>query len=289
MSEQIVNLNGVDIAYAQFGEQADPAILLVRGLGTQLIDWHPGFIRGLVDGGFRVVAFDNRDAGLSEKFLGVPHLSKIASGEEQPPYTLHDMADDIVTLMDHLNIETAHLFGISMGGMIGQVAVATHPDRFASFFSVMSSSSRPGLPGPTPEAQATLMAETAPDATQEEIVAATVKGLQVCGSPAYPESEETLRNIATRRYQRCHCPEGTARQMAAVVACGDRSALLRAIRVPTLVLHGEDDPLIPLAAGEDTASLIPGAKFETVPGMGHNLPEALTPAIVSIVVGFALG
>ena len=281
-----INANGIELEVEVRGEAGDPAIVLVRGLGTQLIDWPESFIRPLPEAGLRVVVFDNRDAGLSQKFEGIPDMRRIAEGKEKAPYNLEDLSADVEGILDALEIDRAHLFGISMGGMIGQVMAAKHGDRLKTFFSVMSSSSRPGLPGATPEAAATLNAETDPDADEEEIVRATAEGLRVCGSPGYPTSEEERFAVARARFRRNYCPGGNARQMAAVVEAGDRSKLLRAIKVPTMVIHGADDPLIPLAAGEDTAALIPGAELTVIPGMGHDLPDALMPKMAQIVCGF---
>ena len=281
-----INANGIQLEVAVRGEAGAPAILLVRGLGTQLIDWPEPLIQPLLEAGLRVLVFDNRDAGLSRKFAGIPDLRRIAAGEERAPYNLGDMAADVVGILDALEIDQAHLFGISMGGMIGQVVAANHGDRLKTFFSVMSGSSRRGLPGPTPEAAAVLNAETDPDADEEEIVRATAEGLRVCGSPGYPASEQERIAVARARFRRNYCPGGSVRQMAAVVATGDRSELLRAIKVPTLVIHGADDPLIPLAAGEDTAALIPGAELRVIPGMGHDLPGALMPQMARIVCSF---
>ncbi len=280
--------NGVSLAVEQHGDPDAAAMILMRGLGTQLIDWPAAFVSGLVAAGFRVVTFDNRDVGLSQKFSGDPDISALALGAAAP-YTLQDMAADVVGMMDTLGLARAHLFGISMGGMIGQVVAANYGDRLLSFFSVMSSSSRPGLPGPTPEAAATLAAETSPDATADEIVRATADGLRVCGSPGYPLAESERLAIARARFARCYYPAGVSRQMAAVVASGDRSALLETIVVPTLVIHGADDPLIPLAAGEDTAALIPGASLKVIDGMGHDLPAALVPEMLDVVTGFVEG
>jgi pimeloyl-ACP methyl ester carboxylesterase len=278
--------NGIHIEFETHGLATNPAMILCRGLGTQLIDWPASYIKGLVEAGLYVVTFDNRDVGLSQKFAGIPDISKILKGEERPPYTIFDMADDVVGLMNSMGIAKAHLFAISMGGMIGQVVAATYGERLLTLFSVMSSSSRRGLPGATPEASATLNAETNPDANAQEIIAATVHGLEVCGSPGYPLEREALFEIAQRRYDRDYTPGGGARQMAAIFAAGSRIPLLEQIKVPTMVIHGKDDPLIPVAAGKDTAQTIPGARLEVVPGMGHDLPPALVPHILEIVLGF---
>ncbi|MFT7219026.1 MAG: pimeloyl-ACP methyl ester carboxylesterase [Candidatus Azotimanducaceae bacterium] len=278
--------SGIEIEFETYGADSQPAILLIRGLGTQLIDWPFSLIKELRDEGFRIVVFDNRDAGLSRKFQGAPDPYRVAKGLETAPYTLSDMALDVVQLMDGLHIDRAHVFAISLGGMIGQVLAAQHPDRLLSLFSVMSSSSRRGLPGATNEAARTLEVETDSNADRESIIAAMINVLEVCGSPGYPMSKDELRGIAQRRYDRDHDPLAGTRQMAAVAATGDRSSLLQSIQIPTCVIHGEEDPLIPMAAGVDTCEQIPGAVFHGVPGMGHDIPAGLVNHIVALVVTF---
>ncbi|MBO6566128.1 MAG: alpha/beta fold hydrolase [Pseudomonadales bacterium] len=281
-----VSANGIELEVEVRGEDTAPAIVLMRGLGTQLIDWPETFVAALKKAGLRVVVFDNRDVGLSQKFEGILDIGNVAKGIEIPPYNLNDMAADVVGILDALDIHQAHLFAISMGGMIGQVIAAEHGDRLKTFFSVRSSSGKSGLPGPTPEAAATLSAKTSPDATEAEIIQATAEGLRVCGSPGYPLSEKERLAIGRARYQRDYSPGGINRQMAAVVANGDRTELLKTITVPTLVIHGADDPLIPVAAGEDTAAQIPGAELKVISGMGHDLPPALMPEMTHIVCDF---
>ena len=278
--------NGIHLEFEERGGAEDPAIVLVRGLCTQLIDWPAAFLSGLVSAGFRVIVFDNRDAGLSQKFSGLPNIGNIANKTETAPYTIRDMADDIVGLMDSLGIDRAHLFAISMGEMIGQGLAATNGERLLSFFSVMSSSSRKGLSAATPEAAATLGAEVDPEAGAEGIIAATAEGLRVCGSPGYPLTETERDRIARNRHKRDYTPDGVVRQMAAIIAGGNRIKLLESIKVPTMVIHGADDPLIPLAAGKDTAETIPGAHFEVIQGMGHDLPESLVIVLIGLVTRF---
>lgn len=278
--------NGIQLEFEEKGSADDPAIIMVRGLGTQLIDWPESLLDGLVSAGFRVIVFDNRDVGLSQKFLGLPNIGNVAKKIETAPYTIHDMADDVVGLMDGLGIDCAHLFGISMGGMIGQVLAASHGDRFTSFFSVMSSSSRKGLPAATAEAAVALVAENGPEVSDEAIIAATAEGLRVFGSPGYPLTEMERAQIARKRHKRDYTPGGVVRQMAAIVAGGNRIGLLESIKVPTMVIHGADDPLIPLAAGKDTADTIPGARLEVIQGMGHDLPEGLVPVFIELVKQF---
>lgn len=280
--------NGINIEHTSKGEASAVPLILVRGLGTQLVDWPDTFIEGLVGRNFRVVCMDNRDVGLSQKFdeFGVPNMGEIARGEVQPAYTLKEMADDVVGVMDALEIKRAYVFGISMGGMIVQVMAALYPDRLLGVMSVMSSSGREGLPAATPEAQASLTAQPDPDGGVEAIDQLTAEGLRICGSPAFPQSLEERLEIARRRRERNYNPGGVARQMAAVIAFGSRVDLLASINVPVLVVHGADDPLIPVAAGEDTANSIPGSQLKIIPGMGHNIPDGVVPRLIDLVSDF---
>ena len=281
-----IQANDIAIEYEERGAPGDPVIIMVRGLGTQLIDWPRSMLDLLIDEGFRVVVFDNRDAGLSQKFsaCGSPDLRKVASGESEAPYNLSDMAADVVGLMDALGIEKAHALGISLGGMIVQVLAAEHGDRLYSMISVMSSSSRPGLPAATREAAATLNA--GPGTDKETVIAMTAEGLLICGSPRYPETLEQRLAIARQRYERDYSPDGGTRQMAAAVATGSREEMLNNILVPSLVIHGSDDPLIPVEAGIDTAKCVSGCKLEIINGMGHNIPETLVPVLTPVVIDF---
>jgi pimeloyl-ACP methyl ester carboxylesterase len=283
-----ITANGIQVEYEEKGTPSNESLILIRGLGTQLIDWPETFTDELVDQGFHVIYFDNRDVGLSQKFdeSGVPNIGEIVRGEVQPAYTLQDMSDDVIGVMDALNIERAHVLGISMGGMIVQVLAASHGERLLSMMSVMSSSSREGLPAATPAAQASLTAQPDPAGGIDAVDLLTAEGLEICGSPGYPQTLDARLEIARRRRERNYNPGGVARQMAAVVAFGSRVELLASITVPSLVIHGADDPLIPLAAGEDTAASIPGCELEVIPGMGHNIPDGVVPLLAGIVVKF---
>jgi pimeloyl-ACP methyl ester carboxylesterase len=267
-------LRDVSIEYVTHGSPEDPAIVLIRGLGTQLIEWPAALIGALVGAGLFVVTFDNRDAGLSSECTD-------ASGDR--PYRLEDMADDVVGLLDHLGIARAHVLGISLGGMIAQHVAFAHSDRMRSLISVMSSSGNPDLPRPAPEIWSRL---TARPEGREAIIAANADNRLAFGSPGYPESAEVRLAAARAAYQRSYRPQGVARQMQAALADGSRVERLRRVRVPTLVIHGKDDPLVPLAAGEDTARCVPGAELSVLPGMGHNIPEALAPRIAGIALDF---
>jgi len=275
--------NGTQLEYQTFGDANNPALVLIRGLGTQLVDWHPDLTEQLSQLGLYVVIFDNRDVGLSEKFghAGVPAFKDVLAGTVPAPYTLSDMALDVIGLMDGLGVKKAHILGISLGGMIAQVLAGEHPERLLSLLSVMSSSGRPGLPGPTEAAMAAFNAK--PPTTEDEAIQQTAEHKVVFGSPGYPESLEERLVDSGLSFRRGRNADGVARQRLAVASQADRSELLKTISVPTTVIHGEDDSLIPLACGEDTAALIPAAVFVPVPGMGHNIPRLLVPEFVALV------
>lgn len=257
------------LEYALAGPEDGTPIVLIRGLGTQMIEWSPTFIDALAGAGFRVVTFDNRDVGCSDK----------ASAD----YALGDMADDVIRLLDALAISRAVIFGISLGGMVAQHIAFSHPQRVLALFPVMTSSGDPDLPRPAPEVFARL---TRGAIGREASIVLTAENRAVFGSPAYPEPEGLRLAAAARAYDRCHYPEGVARQMRAVTADGSRTDRLRGIRLPVCVIHGEDDPLIPVAAGRHVAACIPGARFIGIPGMGHNLPDALVPRLLECICAF---
>ncbi len=288
-----IQANGLTLEYESYGPVSDPAVVLIRGLGTQMIFWPKELLDGLVARGFRVITFDNRDVGLSHKFdeAGVPDVmglvAQMMAGEKpEAPYITDDMAADVIGLMDALEISQAHVMGISMGGMIAQVVAAQNSDRVLSLASIMSSSGAPGLPGATPEAQA-MMITPPPSTDRETVVRHSVAGHRVVESPAYPEPDDFLFEVFGRGFDRSYYPEGATRQMAAVIAGGDRSDLLKTISVPTLVIHGDADPLVPLACGQDTAEKIPGATLKVIEGMGHDVPRALMPKWIEFIVANA--
>jgi pimeloyl-ACP methyl ester carboxylesterase len=286
----VVSANGIEIAYDERGKPNNPAILLIMGLGTQMIAWPEELCDGLAARGFRVVRFDNRDIGLSTKFEGAKpvnlttlFLRAFIGLPVRSPYTLSDMARDAVGLMDRLGIDRAHVVGASMGGMIGQIVAAEHPARVRSLVSIMSTSGARGLPTAKSEAMAALR-KPRPDARDRE--AAIQHGMYVyraIGSPGFVTPEAELRQKVERAFDRSSYPAGVGRQLAAIVANGSRVELLKRITAPTLVIHGADDPLVPLAAGKDTAAHIKGARFEIIPGMGHDLPTALLPRLVESI------
>jgi pimeloyl-ACP methyl ester carboxylesterase len=285
-----VSANGIEIEYEEEGDPQGRPLLLVNGLGGQLVAWAPEMRDAFAERGFRVIRHDNRDAGLSTWFdnAGAPDVAGGWAGPEPPPpptYGLEEMADDIAGLLDALGIEAAHLFGISMGGMIVQSFAIRHPQRLLSLCSVMSTTGEPGVGPPTPEALAVLLRIPAPD--RESRIAQSVEGFRVIGSTAYPFDEERERARAEVAYDRAYHPAGVARQLYAIISAADRTAALGEVKVPTLVIHGEVDPLIGVAGGRATAAAIPGSKLLVFEGMGHDLPIALVPEMVDAVVANA--
>jgi len=270
----------VTLAYETFGSPEDPALVLVMGVATQMLGWPEGFCQGLADAGFHVVRFDNRDIGLSTHLddLGMPDLMALLSGgPRSAPYLLADMADDTAGLFDALGLDRVHLVGLSMGGMIVQEVAMRHPDRLLSLTSIMSTPSAT-VGAPTPEAQAVLLAPSPKSA--EEAAEMAVSTYRVVGSPGYPLDEEWIRALGEESYRRANDPAGVVRQLAAILVSPDRRPGLAAVTVPTLVIHGEADPLVQPEGGRATADAVPGARLVTYPGMGHDLPEALWPEII---------
>ncbi len=275
--------NGIDIEYRTEGDPSHSALLLVMGLGAQLIAWPQGFVDDLRDRGFFVILFDNRDCGLSTKFEGTPEFLSLFSGDPATaPYRVEDMADDAAALLTELGIARAHVVGASMGGMITQALVINHPDRFLSACSIMSTTGDRSVGAPTGEAMTALMRPVA--TSRDEAIEASMEGSRVIGSPGYPADEAVLRERAGEAYDRSYCPDGTARQLAAILASPDRTEGLRAVRLPFLVLHGEADPLVTPSGGQATAAAVPGSKLITFPGMGHDLPEALWGQVTDAIV-----
>jgi pimeloyl-ACP methyl ester carboxylesterase len=279
--------NGIELCYETFGAPADPTILLVMGLGSQMIHWPDDFCAALAGRGYQVVRFDNRDMGGSTRCDGghTPSVrAAIGGGDVAVPYLLADMADDAVGLLDHLGVARAHVFGVSMGGMIAQTVAIRHPERVASLTSVMSTTGDPDVGTPTSEAMTALMAP--PAATREAYQDAVVHHAHVWGSPGLFD-EERLRETAARAWDRDYNPAGTARQVVAILSSGSRSAELARLSIPTLVIHGTADTLVQPSGGERTAEVIPDAKLLVVEGMGHDLPPPLWPQIIDAVAGHA--
>lgn len=280
------DLDGISIEYDTAGPAEGPAVLLVMGLGAQMIAWPPQLIEPLADAGLHVIWFDNRDVGRSTWLdQHPPHglaelLAGVGSGTlPAPAYTLTDMAGDAAALLDHLDVDGAHVVGVSMGGMIAQRMAWAFPQHVRSLTSVMSSSGAAGLPGATPRAAQALFAAVPAD--REGYVAASLAKREVLGSPGFAQDVHWLRTTIAAGYDRGLNPAGFLRQYHAILADGDRTPLLAQVSVPTLVVHGADDPLIPLAAGRATAEAVPGATLEVVDGMGHDLPPGVCETLVA--------
>ncbi len=287
-----VETNGITVEYAESGSRDAPVILLIMGLGMQLVAWPQSFCDGLAARGFRVIRFDNRDAGhstlipagrlamtsmMARAFFGLP---------VKPPYTLTEMARDALGLLDALGISRAHVVGASMGGMIGQILAIEHPEHVKSLTSIMSTTGDRRLPGPKAEA---LRALLRPRPRNKAVaVRRTMEFFRLIGGSGYPPTDAELRETVERAVQRSYRPGAVFRQLIAIRTAPSRVEALRRVRAPTLVLHGDDDPLVPMAGGEDTAANIPGARLRIIPGMGHFLPEALVPLLVDEVAAHCL-
>lgn len=262
----------VELEYETFGDGAQ-TVLLVSGLGSQMTRWPVEFCERLAARGFRVIRFDNRDTGKSTWF------------QPGDSYSLADMAADGMAVLDAAKVAGAHIVGVSMGGMIAQRIAINHPDRTLSLTSIMSASGAPGTLTATPEAAAVLV-NVPPDPATDfaAFLDAGEASARVIGSPAYPWPEGALRERAEAEYRRAYNPTGSVRQMGAIRGDGDRTAELQALKVPTVVLHGADDPLVPLVGGQATAAAIPGAELRVIPGMGHDLPPALYDTFIDAIV-----
>ena len=289
MNEQFCNVGDVELCYETFGDPSDTPLLLVMGLGTQMIAWRPDFCRMLVDRGFYVIRYDNRDIGRSTHMKGVrpPTLRQMLTRDgRDAAYTLDDMADDAAGLLDCLGMASAHVVGASMGGMIGQVMAGRHPDKVLTLTSIMSNTgnrwhSTPGvkvLPfflGKRPK-------------TKEEAGARAVKLFRVVGSTAFERDDNEIRELAETSFERGGGDgSGTGRQIAAVFAAGDRTETVRSIKAPTLVIHGTVDKLAPPRGGRATAEAIPGSRLVLIDGMGHDMPRGVWPRLVDLISGHA--
>lgn len=291
-----IEANGISLAYEVSGDPGAPAMVLVMGLGMPLVFWPDAFVDGLVKAGFRVLRFDNRDCGLSQRITEGPHtpipvaMARSVMGLQVPaPYDLADMAGDIVGLLDALSIDKAHVVGASMGGMVAQVLAARHAKRVANLVSIMSSSGNPFVSMARPRALGAILHRPGDPNDVTSVTDHLVHVMGVIGSPGYPADPKGLRELCERAANRGYDTHGTARQMLAMLASGDRRAELGTIRVPTLVIHGTDDPLVPKAAGREVARIIPGAKLLELDGMGHDLPAPLIPKIVAAIAELESG
>lgn len=291
-----VKANGIDIEYESFGRDSDPAILLIMGFSAQMTMWPTAFCEGLAAKGFRVIRFDNRDIGLSTHLsqLGAPNIGeammKAMSGQPvDAPYLLDDMAKDAVSLLDALGIKRAHIVGASMGGMIAQIVAAKYPEHTTSLTSIMSTTGRRDLPQAKPEAMAALTTPPASDSRADRI-AQGIKTWRIIGSPGFAALDEELRATVEAAVDRApYDPAGIGRQLLAIVASPPRNDILKNVKAPAQVIHGEADPLVPMEGGKDTAASIPGAKLHLVPGMAHDFTNALVPVYLKLVGDFVQG
>jgi len=282
-------LGDLELHYEDLGDPADPPVLLIMGLGAQLVLWHDEFCGNLVDRGYRVIRFDNRDVGLSTKLHGrradgalIPGLLRSFLGlPSKSVYRLEDMADDAAAVLDHLGIERAHIVGASMGGMIAQIFAARFPARTAGLGIIFSSNNSALLPPPAPRALLSLIKGPHPGSPREVIVENSVRVSKIIGSPAYLKSDEQLRADAIETYDRCFYPQGIGRHFGAILGSGSLRRYDAQITAPTVVIHGRADKLMRPAGGRAIARAIPRARLVLLDGMGHDLPEPLWDAILS--------
>ncbi len=291
---RIAHANGIDLCYEIFGDAGAEPMLLIMGLGAQMIHWDDDFCWQLAARGFRIIRFDNRDIGKSSRMTGGKRLTPIELLKLRflkipvaAPYRLYDMAQDVIGLMDVLGIESAHLVGASMGGMIAQELAISFPQRVRSLTSIMSTTGNPKVPPPTREAGAMLMAP--PPATKEEYLARFAQTWKILRVGSFPQDEALDRARAERTYERGLNPAGVGRQFRAILASGSRKQRLASVKAPTLVIHGAVDPLVRPEGGKDTAASIPGAKLLMIEGMGHALPIPMWPEIIDAIDKHAHG
>jgi len=266
----IAHANGIDICYETFGDAAAPVLLLIMGTGVQMTEWEPEFVESFVEQGFRVVRYDHRDVGQSTRF------------DDSARYTLWDMADDAIGLLDVLGVEQAHVAGASMGGMVAQCIAIRHPGRVLSLCSIMSTTGADRVGTSRRDAREAM---TGPRPTSREgVIETAVLRAQLLRGGGFPFDQDMIRRRAAAAYDRADSPEGRARHVAAILATGDRTDALRRVVAPTVVIHGAADPLVHSSGGEATAAAIPGASLVLIPGMGHELPLAARPLIVDAFV-----
>jgi pimeloyl-ACP methyl ester carboxylesterase len=293
MNMQKIKANGIEINIEDRGPEGAPAILFVNGYTSTMMSWPEELMEGLRAEGFRVIRYDNRDVGHTEKLSGIPDIPAVAkavrAGEKPDmPYTLADMAADGMGVLDALGIDKAHVMGISMGGMIVQRMAIHHPYRLLSVTSIMSTTGNPNLPQASEAAMEALREQPASD-EREVVIAHRMKGRRVYESPAYRKTEDELRELVAREFDHMYYPEGATRQYAAIVGDGSRVDELAKVRVPFLVIHGKADPLVPVEGGIDTAKAVPGATLELIEGMGHDLPVPLCETYVRLIADHAKG
>jgi len=287
MAEERCRVGDVELCFEQFGREEDPALLLVMGLGTQMIAWREEFCEALVARGLRVVRFDNRDNGRSTilRHIPPPTSRELITRNVRPGYTLADLAADAVGLLDHLGIREAHVAGASMGGMIAQLLAISHAERVASLTSIMSTTGGRDVGQPSLRLYPSLLRRAPRD--RAGYVEFVVRMSREIGSPGFRADEAEVRAMAVRAHERGIHPSGTGRQLAAIMAAPDRTADLRRLDLPALVIHGLADRLVRPTGGRATAAAIPGARLEEIPGMGHDLPRALWPRLADAIAGVA--
>jgi pimeloyl-ACP methyl ester carboxylesterase len=286
-----IDANGIRIEYEVSGDRGAPPILLIMGLGAQLTRWPEPFHRALSDAGFHVIRYDNRDIGLSQRFdhAGPPPLARAAVRAllglpVQAPYRLEDLAADAIGLLDALGLPSAHIVGVSMGGMIGQILAARHGARARTLVSIMSTSGDRRLPQPDWRLRMALVRRSDPRAGRDRTIASILSVLRQIASPGFPPDDQLLRDQVTRDFDRSYHPAGVGRQLLAILASGSRADSLGRITVPTLILHGAADRLVPVAAAHDLHRRIAGSKLEIFAGMGHDLPRALIPVLAGHIL-----
>jgi pimeloyl-ACP methyl ester carboxylesterase len=280
-----VKANGIQIEYDTFGDKSNPPLLLIMGLGAQMIAWDTEFCEQIADRGFHVIRFDNRDVGLSTHFDDAPppDIAAAMGGDgSSASYKLTEMAADAAGLLDAIGIKAAHIVGASMGGMIAQTFAIEHPDKTLSLCSIMSTTGDQTVGQPTAEAMGALLG--APPQTAEEAADRAVLAAQIIGGKGYPLDEARSRERAIEAWNRNHDPVGFARQLVAIMASGDRTPKLGGVKAPTVVIHGVDDTLVTPSGGVATAKAIPGAELVNVEGMGHDLPVQVWPQVVDAIV-----
>ncbi len=288
MAEQFCDIGGgITLCYERFGSESDPPMVLIMGLGTQMIGWPDELCALLADRGFQVIRYDNRDIGRSSRITGAPPTPRQLITRKIDPvlYTLGDMAGDAAGLMRELNLAPAHVVGASMGGMIAQTVAAQHPDDTRSLVSIMSNTGNRWRGQPAFGIYRYLLRK-APD-DREGYIEYTTKVFEAIGSRGLPFDKDRVRDMVARSYDRGHDPAGPGRQLGAIIASGDRTAELQTIRAPTLVIHGSKDKMVARSGGVATAKAIPGAKLMVVEGMGHDLPEAAWPQLVDAIANHA--
>jgi pimeloyl-ACP methyl ester carboxylesterase len=286
--EQTATVGELNLCYETFGDRSDPALVLIMGLATQMIAWRDDFCAGLAARGFFVVRFDNRDVGRSTRLdhFPVPTTWQLLRRDKRAAsYTLEDMTEDVVGLLDQLGIERAHVAGASMGSMIAQTLAATHPDRVSSLVSIMGNTG--ALRSGQPHLRTSKALLTVPPADRDGYVEHVVKTFTLIGSPGFERDEAELREFAQKAFDRGRSPAAGGRQLAAIIASGDRTSILGRITAPTLVIHGKADTLVRPSGGRATAKAIPGAQLVEIEGMGHDLPRETWPQIIDAIVANA--